>query len=758
MFSEARRAEEAGKWSEALLKLKAVASVKMTPQVRFHLGLCQEHTGHLVEALNSFEVARAEAADQGVAAVVDEARDHAASVRGRVPKLLIVLPAGADAKVEVDGQVISSGLLARALPFDPGRHTIAASSPGQAFSREVTISEKEEKRIEVAFTSVPLAAAPKVAPAAAPPPPSSASTSSPGASANASDSGHASGGSSTLGWIAVGTGGLALAGSAITAIMRLRLDQDHRQRVPQSSRLLADPRKFAGQGTHLRLARGGARGGRRRAARYRHRARSYVGLELIDHDRHGGISVGRLEWRRSPRGDVMVTTSTKRRARQCDLRRVRGLSPRILWCPFAHVQRRRSESECRCRRRFGSRIGIMDAAPDVPLGCANLKLDGVETDIDCGGKSCAGCATGLKCKEDADCVSAYCNDGVCARASCVDKVKNLNETDIDCGGTDCPPCAVGKNCKAFGDCQQQSCTAGKCQPQTCDDHFQGPGETDIDCGGPNCAPCDIGKKCLALGDCATSVCSVDSLCAAPSCKDGVQNGVESGKDCGGTDCPKCPDGLGCAVGTDCASGTCTDHVCEMVSCNDKILNGTESDIDCGGTCTTKCSAKAICHADSDCMSGNCATTCQACPRGMVNVPVPASTTGTYCIDATEVTVTAYSAFLASNPSTMTLPASCSSKTSFVPGTPLDTAIVGTIRSRRSIGVTRGGTARPQANTSAGASAGATRSPIPKPTTRKRASGTAPARRGGAQTYPYPGQYVSGRCVDRQVQNCEGSRR
>ena len=44
---------------------------------------------------------------------------------------------------------------------------------------------------------------------------------------------------------------------------------------------------------------------------------------------------------------------------------------------------------------------------------------------------------------------------------------------------------------------------------------------------------------------------------------------------------------------------------------------------------------------------------------------------TYCIDATEVTVAAYGAFLATNPSTMTLPASCSMKTSFVPGAPLD---------------------------------------------------------------------------------------
>lgn len=217
MFSEARRAEDAGRWAEALVKLKAVANVKMTPQVRFHLGLCLEHTGRLVEALNSFEVAKAEAIEQGVPTVVDEARDHANTIRGRVPKLLIVLPAGSDsAKVEVDGQVISSGLLARPLPFDPGRHTVAASAPGQAFSREVTISEKEEKRVDVAFSPVPFAATPKITPSAAAPGPPASST----ASSATADSGTSSTRSSTLGWVAVGTGGLAIAGAAITAVMR----------------------------------------------------------------------------------------------------------------------------------------------------------------------------------------------------------------------------------------------------------------------------------------------------------------------------------------------------------------------------------------------------------------------------------------------------------------------------------------------------------------------------------------------------------
>jgi Sulfatase-modifying factor enzyme 1 len=394
-------------------------------------------------------------------------------------------------------------------------------------------------------------------------------------------------------------------------------------------------------------------------------------------------------------------------------------------------------------------LGNNDAAPDVPLGCANLKQDGVETDIDCGGQSCAGCSTGLKCKEDTDCVSVYCNDGMCARASCIDKVKNLNETDVDCGGTDCPPCAIGKNCKEGTDCQPQGCTAGKCQPETCDNHAQGPDETDVDCGGPNCAPCPVGKKCLALGDCVTSVCGLDSICAASTCGDLVQNGEETGKDCGGKSCPKCADGLGCTEGADCTSGTCTDHVCEIVSCSDKILNGSESDIDCGGTCTTKCPVSATCKSDSDCASGNCATTCQACPRGMVSVTVPSST-AKYCIDATEATIAAYSAFLATNPATATLPASCSTKTTFLPGAPLDA-------NRASYPVTQvdwcdawafcfasgkhlcgriGG-----GNTLAGF----------ETADAKKSEWYSACSKGGTQTYPYAGMYAFGRCVDRQGQ-------
>jgi hypothetical protein len=92
LFNEARAAEDQGNWDEALAKLDAVAKVKMTPQVRFHLGLCQEHTTRLVDALNNLERAASEGAEQNLPTVVEEANEHATNVRARLPKVFIALP------------------------------------------------------------------------------------------------------------------------------------------------------------------------------------------------------------------------------------------------------------------------------------------------------------------------------------------------------------------------------------------------------------------------------------------------------------------------------------------------------------------------------------------------------------------------------------------------------------------------------------------------------------------------------------------
>jgi hypothetical protein len=213
LFNEARAAEDQGSWNDALSKLDAVAKVKMTPQVRFHLGLCQEHTGRLVEAVNNLERAASEGAEQNLPTVVEEANEHAGAVRARLPKLLIVLPAGIDARVEVDGQILATVLLSRPIPFDPGKHKIVATAPGLVFSHELAIAEREEKRIEVVFTPAPGSASRS-------PFPTSPAEVAPSAPPSADSGSRGFFRSPTVGWVAVGVGGAALIGASVSILVR----------------------------------------------------------------------------------------------------------------------------------------------------------------------------------------------------------------------------------------------------------------------------------------------------------------------------------------------------------------------------------------------------------------------------------------------------------------------------------------------------------------------------------------------------------
>jgi hypothetical protein len=119
-------------------------------------------------------------------------------------------------------------LLARSVAFDPGSHRIVATAPGLAFSREIEIAEREEKRIEVVFGPVPVASAPPLAPLGAPGA-SEFSSRGVGSDSDASNSGHWG---STLGWVAVGVGGAALVGASVSVLVRQGAINDIDQACP----------------------------------------------------------------------------------------------------------------------------------------------------------------------------------------------------------------------------------------------------------------------------------------------------------------------------------------------------------------------------------------------------------------------------------------------------------------------------------------------------------------------------------------------
>ncbi|HYQ42367.1 MAG TPA: cellulose binding domain-containing protein [Polyangiaceae bacterium] len=155
-----------------------------------------------------------------------------------------------------------------------------------------------------------------------------------------------------------------------------------------------------------------------------------------------------------------------------------------------------------------------------------------------------------------DCASHSCVNQQCAPATCSDNQPNQDETDVDCGGQHCGGCAAGQLCAANSGCQSLVCSQQKCAPPSCDDFTQNGAETGVDCGGGCSRGCTVGMACASGSDCASAVC-LDSVCQAPRCDDNVKNGSESDRDCG-TGCKPCAVDRSCLSNDDCASKACAE--------------------------------------------------------------------------------------------------------------------------------------------------------------------------------------------------------
>jgi hypothetical protein len=235
--------------------------------------------------------------------------------------------------------------------------------------------------------------------------------------------------------------------------------------------------------------------------------------------------------------------------------------------------------------------------------CTDGKLNGSETDTDCGGGTCNPCGLTARCTRATDCSSAFCDTGVCTTRApdptCTDQQKNGTESDLDCGGS-CDPCAVDKRCSTNADCVTLVCTT-VCQPAACNDAVRNGDESDKDCGG-TCASCDDGAVCKTNSDCKSLSCS-GGHCVPNTCTDGLKNGTETGTDCSNV-CAPCGTGQGCAKTTDCQSLVCTTNQCVTATCSDGVKNNTESEIDCGKGCKG-CQQGQFCNTGADCASAKC---------------------------------------------------------------------------------------------------------------------------------------------------------
>jgi hypothetical protein len=231
----------------------------------------------------------------------------------------------------------------------------------------------------------------------------------------------------------------------------------------------------------------------------------------------------------------------------------------------------------------------------VAMHCMDQVRDGDETDVDCGGQSCGGCANGLACTIGADCATGFCSSNKCsaraAGASCS-------------ANTQCASGVCGVN--GSGNCCTAACTSGSCGATACDGSGACvyPGAS-VACGTPSCSAamltpnaCDGAGSCHAgsPAPCPNNLACASATACLPMC--GSDPDCASGYYCASGCQPQQAVGAVCTLGDQCLSGHCVDGYC------------------CNSVCTTACQA---CSASlTGGANGMCAavTDGQADPRGL----------------------------------------------------------------------------------------------------------------------------------------------
>jgi len=172
-FQQATELEQAGNCASAVQLFREVGQVRMTPQVRFHIALCEDRLGRLVAALGGYELALADADTVGPEFRA-EVEQNVTRLRESIPKLVLQRGAGAEAAaIEVDGVAVGDSSVGVDIPLDPGPHAITARAPNyQAFETTVNLSQGERKTVEVALAALEAEPQPRgvvLPPAAVPP-------------------------------------------------------------------------------------------------------------------------------------------------------------------------------------------------------------------------------------------------------------------------------------------------------------------------------------------------------------------------------------------------------------------------------------------------------------------------------------------------------------------------------------------------------------------------------------------------------------
>ncbi|AKT37734.1 hypothetical protein [Chondromyces crocatus] len=126
-FAEARGLASAGRWADALERFEEIGRARSTPQVTFHLAMCNEQLGRLQEAARLYRKAweAAQGSDEGV---MSEALSRLRALEARMPRIVVHLEGAPEGvTLRVDEARVSATEPVR---VDPGPHLVVALRDG----------------------------------------------------------------------------------------------------------------------------------------------------------------------------------------------------------------------------------------------------------------------------------------------------------------------------------------------------------------------------------------------------------------------------------------------------------------------------------------------------------------------------------------------------------------------------------------------------------------------------------------------------
>lgn len=150
-FDEGVAAEKAGDCDTAVDRYLQALEVKETPQLNLRIGLCLEKLGQLIGAKEAYQTALDLPIDNAkLKATLEAQRDD---VEARIPRLVLRAPRTVEGlSVRIDGVRAN---LDEPIPVDPGVRKIRAEAPAhEAFEREESLAEGEEREVELSLVKL----------------------------------------------------------------------------------------------------------------------------------------------------------------------------------------------------------------------------------------------------------------------------------------------------------------------------------------------------------------------------------------------------------------------------------------------------------------------------------------------------------------------------------------------------------------------------------------------------------------------------